>query len=88
MLLVISMTMAEMGGTDMKMTTTTVTKINIEIDEREAMILAKILGNVGGVHEWRKLTGELYDSLMQSVNYEEYLKYTEGVLKQDMILGE
>jgi len=88
MLLVISMTMAVMGGTDMKCSVKRNPTITIELDEREAMILAKIVGNVGGIHEWRKFTGELFDSLMQSVDYDEYREYTEGVIKQDMILGD
>jgi hypothetical protein len=72
----------------MKMKASKVTKITIELDEREAMILAKILGNVGGVHEWRKFTGELYDSLLQCIDYEEFCEYTEGAIKQDMFLGD
>ena len=70
----------------MKTTKTTVTRITIELDEQEAMILAKILGNVGGIHEWRSFTGELYDTLLQCLDYEEFCEYTEGVIKQDMIL--
>jgi len=71
---------------EMKMKASKVTKITIELDEREAMILAKIVGNVGGIHEWRSFTGELYDTLLQCVDYEEFCEYTEGVIKQDMIL--
>ena len=71
---------------EMKMKASKVTKITIELDEREAMILAKIVGNVGGIHEWRSFTGELYDTLLRCVDYEEFCEYTEGVIKQDMIL--
>ena len=71
---------------EMKMKASKVTKITIELDEREAMILAKIVGNVGGIHEWRSFTGELYDTLLQCLDYEEFCEYTEGVIKQDMIL--
>ena len=72
----------------MKTNKTTVTKITIELDEREAMILANIVGNVGGIHEWRSFTGELYDTLLQCLDYEEFCEYTEGVIKQPMTLGE
>lgn len=65
-----------------------VTKITIELDEREAMILAKIVGNVGGIHEWRSFTGELYDTLLQCLDYEEFCEYSDGAIKQPMTLGE
>jgi hypothetical protein len=60
--------------------------ITLVLDEQEAMILAKIMGNVGGDHDWRSFTGELYDSLLQCLDYDEYCEYTEGVVKQDMML--
>ena len=88
MLLVISMTMAEMGGTDMKCSVKTNPTITLELNEREAMILAKIVGNVGGIHEWRKFTSELYANLVDCLDHDEFCEYTEGVIKQDMILGE
>lgn len=88
MLLVISMTMAEMGGTEMKTNKTTVTRITIELDEQEAMILAKIVGNIGGIHEWRAFTGQLYSELLDHLNVDNVFEFAPDVIKQDMILGD
>ena len=88
MLLVISMTMAEMGGTDMKTNKTVVTKITIELDEREAMILAKIVGNIGGIHEWRSFTGQLYSELLDHLNVDNVFEFGSDVIKQPMTLGD
>ena len=88
MLLVISMTMAEMGGTDMKTNKTVVTKITIELDEQEAMILAKIVGNIGGIHEWRSFTGQLYAELIDHLNVDNVFEFAPEAIKQDMILGD
>lgn len=88
MLLVISMTMAEMGGTDMKTTKKTVTRITIELDEQEAMILAKLIGNIGGIHEWRTFTGQLYTELLDRLGRDDLYEFGSDVIKQYMILGD
>lgn len=88
MLLVISMTMAEMGGTDMKTNKTTVTRITIELDEQEAMILAKLIGNIGGTHEWRAFIGQLYSELLDHLAKEDLYDFGSDVIKQNMILGD
>lgn len=62
--------------------------VTLVLDEQEAMILAKIVGCVGGNHEWRSFTGELYSDLLDCLDYDEYCEYTEGVIKQDMFLGD
>jgi len=72
----------------MKTTKKTVTKINIELDEREAMILAKIVGNIGGLHEWRAFTGQLYAELLDHLDVDNIFEFAPDVIKQDMILGE
>ena len=75
---------------EMKMQTNkkTVTKITIELDEQEAMILAKIVGNIGGVHEWRAFTGQLYAELLDHLNVDNIFEFAPGVIKQPMTLGD
>jgi len=72
----------------MKTTKTTVTRITIELDEQEAMILAKIVGNIGGIHEWRSFTGQLYTELLDRLGREDLFEFGSDVIKQSMTLGE
>ena len=62
--------------------------IILELNEREAMILAKIVGNIGGIHEWRTFTGELYANLVDCLDHDEFCEYSDGAIKQPMTLGE
>ena len=52
------------------------------------MILAKIVGNIGGIHEWRSFTGQLYAELIDHLNVDNVFEFAPDVIKQDMILGE
>lgn len=61
--------------------------ITIELDEREAMILAKLIGNIGGIHEWRTFTGQLYAELIDHLNVDNVFEFGSDVIKQEMILG-
>jgi hypothetical protein len=72
----------------MKTTKKTVTKINIELDEQEAMILAKIIGSIGGLHEWRAFTGQLYTELLDHLGKDNIFEFASTTIKQDMILGD
>ena len=72
----------------MKTTKKTVTKINIELNEQEAMILAKIVGNVGGIHEWRAFTGQLYAELIDHLDVDNIFEFAPDAIKQPMTLGE
>lgn len=67
---------------------TIVTRITIELDEQEAMILAKILGNIGGIHEWRSFTGQLYAELLDRLDKDDLFEFAKNTIKQDMMLGE
>ena len=47
--------------------------VSLEINEEQAFILCKIMGNIGGVHAWRdKLTSPLYEKLIDILGREEY----------------
>lgn len=72
----------------MKTNKTTVTRITIELDEQEAMILAKIVGNIGGIHEWRSFTGQLYSELLDHLNVDNVFEFAPDVIKQPMTLGD
>jgi len=72
----------------MKTNKKTITKINIELNEQEAMILAKILGNIGGIHGWRSFTGQLYAELIDHLNVDNLFEFAPDVIKQPMTLGE
>lgn len=72
----------------MKTNKTIVTRITIELDEQEAMILAKILGNVGGMHEWRAFTGQLYTELLDRLGKQDLYEFGKDVIKVNMMLGE
>ena len=53
--------------------------VTLEISEEQAMILCKILGNIGGVHPWRQiLTTPLYDKLIDTLGREEYDKFSNA----------
>lgn len=62
--------------------------IIIELDEREAMILAKLIGNIGGIHEWRTFTGQLYAELIDHLNVDNVFEFAPDAIKQPMTLGE
>jgi len=70
----------------MKTNKTVVTKITIELDEQEAMILAKIVGNIGGIHEWRSFTGQLYTELLDRLNVDNVFEFAPDAIKQHMTL--
>lgn len=62
--------------------------ITLELNEHEAMVLAKILGNIGGAHEWRAFTGQLYAELLNHLDIDDLYEFGPGVIKQPMTLGE
>lgn len=72
----------------MKTTKTTVTKISIELDEQEAMILAKIIDNVGGNHEWRSFTDQLCDELLDHLGVDNIFEFAPDAIKEPMTIGE
>ncbi len=44
--------------------------VTIELDESEALILCKIVGSIGGNHEWRKVTSGIYNGLNEALGYD------------------
>jgi len=63
--------------------------ITLELDEHEAMVLAKILGNIGGIHPWRDdVLGPLWTELKWALDIDSTNEYGKGIVHQDMMLGE
>lgn len=44
--------------------------VTLELDEQEALILQKIVGNIGGDHEWRKVTSAIYNGIRDVLGYD------------------
>ena len=57
---------------DIKFEEKVVTKkiVTLELDEQEALILQKIVGNIGGDHEWRKVTSAIYNGIRDVLGYD------------------
>lgn len=70
------------------MKTTIISRITIELDDQEAMILAVILGNINGTHDWRKFTGQLYTELLDCVGHDKLFEFGKNTVKYPMTLGE
>lgn len=54
---------------DIKFKEKVVTKkiVTLELDESEALILQKIVGSIGGDHEWREVTSGLYRGIREAL---------------------
>ena len=44
--------------------------VTLELDESEALILYKIVGSIGGNHEWRKVTSGIYNGIIDALGYD------------------
>jgi hypothetical protein len=44
--------------------------ITLELDEHEALILQKIVGSIGGDHDWRKVTSGIYSGIREVLGYD------------------
>lgn len=43
--------------------------VTLELDEQEALILQRIVGGVGGDHDWRKVTSDIYRGIREALGY-------------------
>ena len=63
--------------------------ITLELNEHEAMVLAKILGNIGGIHPWRdEVLQPMWSELKRALDIYCTTDFGKGVVHQDMMLGE
>lgn len=63
--------------------------ITLELNEHEAMVLAKVLGNIGGVHPWRSdVLQPMWSELKRALDINCTSEFGEGVIKVDMMLGD
>lgn len=46
--------------------------ITVEFSEEEALIVAVIMGRIGGHHDWRNVTGQLYRDLIDALGRRKY----------------
>lgn len=44
--------------------------VTLDLDEQEALILYKIVGSIGGDHEWRKVTSGIYNGIRDVLGYD------------------
>ena len=44
--------------------------VTLELDEQEALILQKIVGNIGGDHKWREVTSAIYNGIRDVLGYD------------------
>lgn len=51
--------------------------ITLELDEHEALILQKIVGNIGGDHDWRKVTSDIYRGIREVLGYDKCEMFSE-----------
>lgn len=56
---------------DIKFEEKIVTKkiVTLELDVSEALILYKIVGSIGGNHDWRKVTSGIYNGIIDVLGY-------------------
>jgi len=51
--------------------------VTLELDESEALILQKVLGNIGGDHEWRKVTSGLYSGIREALGVDKCQMFSD-----------
>ena len=51
--------------------------VTLELDESEALILCKIVGNIGGAHDWRKVTSAIYNGINDALGYDKCDMFSE-----------
>lgn len=52
--------------------------VTLELDEEEALILQKIVGKIGGNHDWRKVTSGLYYGLREVIGVDKCDMFSEN----------
>ena len=63
--------------------------ITLELNEHEAMVLAKVLGNIGGIHPWRSdVLGPMWSELKRALDIEHTEDFGKGSITCPMILGD
>lgn len=50
---------------------------NIQLTEREAMILTFIVGQVGGIHSFREFLSPFYDEMVEKIGDKNYTIFAE-----------
>lgn len=63
--------------------------VTIEFSEEEALILRKIVGNIGGNHEWRKVTSGIYNGINDALGYHKCDTFSEkhnSAIERSMML--
>lgn len=78
---------------EMKVESKTVTiienRVNLELTEYEANVIAMIMGRVGGNHEFRKVTNPLYNQLIRALGqnvYDKFEKEHPNAIERSMYL--
>jgi|688.fasta_scaffold00037_4 hypothetical protein len=51
--------------------------VTLELDESEALILCKIVGNIGGNHDWRKVTSGIYNGINDALGYDKCHRFSD-----------